>query len=621
MSASAEAKPKEGLDQDPSAAWRGVAAETTDAKVDRTATHRLHRRTRALLFSLMRPYRWRLGASALLIVGNTLADLFVPVLIGRGVDLANESLAAGDGFPGSLRTLVAWLVVVVVAEACTNYLFVSIVGRATQDVLRDLRRRVFGKFQSLSLAFYERYTSGRVIARLTSDVDAITELLQVGFNDLVTSGLSVFGIGVVLFVLDPPLAAATLATFPVVIFVTRWYRTRAQAVYRTIRRTVALVIIHFIESLGGIRAVQAFRREARNQEIMEDVNRQYSDANVESIRYLAIFSPALSMIGRVAMAVVVLYGASRVLADELTVGLLFTFTIFVRRFFEPMQELSQVYNLLQASNAALENLAGVLEEEPTVPEPLQPVIPERVDGRVSFENVTFGYRELTVLEGLSLEIPAGQTVALVGETGAGKTTIARLVARFWDPSDGRVLLDGVDLRDIPDEALRRHVAMVTQESFLVSGTVAENIALGRPGATEEEIQTAAKAIGAHAFIAALPEGYDTDVRKRGGRLSAGQRQLVSFARAFLADPRVLILDEATSSLDLPSERAVQRALRTLLADRTAVIIAHRLSTVEIADRVLVVDGGRIAEDGRPADLLEGEGAYAALHAAWRESLV
>jgi ABC-type multidrug transport system fused ATPase/permease subunit len=599
--------------------WQGVAAESSDQLPVKAATL-LQRRSRAMLWSILRPYRGRLTLGAFLIVANTLADVSVPYLIGAAVDRGIKPFVGDGAFPRPLAVVLALIASMMIVEAVTNYAFVRIVGRMTQDVLRDLRMRVYDHFQRLSLAFYERYTSGRVIARLTTDIDAITELLSVGLIDLVASVLYLFGIAGVLLALDLPLAAATLAVFPAVLVLSRWFRDRARVVYRTTRRTVALVIVHFVESLGGIRAVQAFRREARNQEIMADVNGQYCDANVESIRLLAILSPGLQLFGRLATATVLLYGGHRVLDGEVQVGLLLSFVIYVRRFFDPLQELSQVYNLLQASAAALQNLSGVLDEQPSVPEPLVPTVPERVDGTVRLERVTFAYREVDVLRELSLEIPAGQIVALVGQTGAGKTTIGRLVARFWDPSDGRVTLDGVDLRDIPDTDLRRAVAVVTQESFLFSGTVADNISLGRPGAAREEIAAAAEAIGAREFIEALPQGFDTDVRKRGGRLSSGQRQLVSFARAFLADPAVLILDEATSSLDIPSERLVQHALRTLLARRTAIIIAHRLSTVEIADRVLVVDDGRIVEDGTPSDLVGGTGAYASLNQAWLESL-
>ena len=382
------------------------------------------------------------------------------------------------------------------------------------------------------------------------------------------------------------------------------------------------MIVHFVESLGGIRAVQAFRREPRNQEIFEAVNEDYRDASLEAARLIAIFAPAIKLIGNITIGVVLAFGAYRVLNNDMEVGILAAFLLYLRRFFEPMQELSQFYNALQSATAALEKLSGVLQERPRVPEPEQPRALPHAHGKVTFEGVTFGYRsDRVVLHRLDLTIPAGQTVALVGATGAGKSTVAKLVARFYDPVTGAVCLDGVNLRELSEDDLRRAVVMVTQENFLFSGTIGENIAFGRPGASKSEVRAAAEAIGADEFIRGLPDRYDTDIRKRGGRLSAGQRQLVAFARAFLADPAVLILDEATSSLDIPSERLVQRALRTILAERTAFVIAHRLSTVEIADRVLVIDGGRVVEDGPPGRLIAGGGRYAALHQQWNDSLL
>jgi ABC-type multidrug transport system fused ATPase/permease subunit len=336
--------------------------------------------------------------------------------------------------------------------------------------------------------------------------------------------------------------------------------------------------------------------------------------------------PGIKLIGNITIAVVLLYGAHLAFDGEVTVGVLAAFLLYLRQFFEPMQEISQFYNTFQSASAALEKLSGVLEEVPSVPEPERPTPLPDPHGEVTFDHVRFEYvGGVPVLPGLDLTVPAGQTVALVGTTGAGKTTIAKLLSRFYDPVEGRVLLDGVDLRDLDEPTLRSAVVMVTQENYMFSGSVADNIRFGRPSASMEEVVAAAQAIGAHEFISRLPQGYDTDVANKGGRLSAGQRQLVAFARAFLADPKVLILDEATSSLDVPSERLVQRALRTILADRTAVIIAHRLSTVEIADRVLVLEHGRIVEDGSPADLVEagrtGEsGRFSALHQAWLESL-
>jgi ABC-type multidrug transport system fused ATPase/permease subunit len=493
-----------------------------------------------------------------------------------------------------------------------------------QDLLFDLRQRVFGHFQRLSLAFHERYTSGRMISRLTSDLDAITDLLDAGLDTLITSILAIVSIGVILVLLDPPLGLVSLAAFVPLLLLSRWFQVNSTAAYRRGREAIALVIVHFTESLGGIRAVHAFRREPRNDRIFAELNDDYREATKRSFRLVGIYWPGIKLIGNVTTAIVLLYGGLRVMDGAMQLGILTSFLLYLRRFFEPMAEISQFYDSFQGAAAALEKLSGVLEEEPSVPMPHDATPPPAGGwpGTVRFEGVRFGYQgEPDVLPELSLTIPAGQTVALLGRTGAGKTTIARLLARFYDPLDGDVTVDGVSLRRLSEPQLRSVVAMVTQENFLFSGTVADNIAFGRPDATRAEIQAAARAIGADAFVEALPDGYDTDLGKRGSRLSAGQRQLVAFARAFLADPAVLILDEATSSLDVPSERAVQRALRTVLAERTALIIAHRLSTVEIADRVLVLDGGRVVEDGAPDDLLGAEGHYARLQEAWRDSLV
>jgi ATP-binding cassette, subfamily B, bacterial len=374
--------------------------------------------------------------------------------------------------------------------------------------------------------------------------------------------------------------------------------------------------------MNGIRAVQAFRREPRNQEIFDEIDDDYRAANEVAFRLVGTFMPAIKLTGNLTIGVVLIYGAHLAFDGQMTVGVLAAFLLYLSQFFEPMQQISQFYNTFQSASAALEKLSGVLEEEPSVAEPTTPTPLPRARGEVRFDGAQFSYvRGRPVVPNLNLTIPAGQTIALVGSTGAGKTTTAKLVSRFYDPTAGRVLLDGVDLRDLTEEDLRSNVIMVTQENFLFGGTVADNIRFGRPAASTDEIRAAASAIGADGFITALPHGYQTDIRNRGGRLSAGQRQLVAFARAFLADPAVLILDEATSSLDIPSERLVQRALRTILAERTAIIIAHRLSTVEIADRVLVMEHGRVVEDGTPADLVaSGEGRFAVLHDAWLASL-
>jgi ATP-binding cassette subfamily B protein len=374
--------------------------------------------------------------------------------------------------------------------------------------------------------------------------------------------------------------------------------------------------------MTGIRAVKAFRKEKANQDKYAELVEDYRYVNGKVIQLFGIFDPGLILIGRITASAVLLFGGIRVLEGDLTVGVLLSCVVYVSSFYDPMEQLAMFYNSFQSANSGLEKISGVLEESPSVADPSDPVKLAEPKGHVEFDGVEFAYSNgKEVLPHFSLDIPAGQTIALVGTTGAGKSTMAKLISRFYDPVKGEVRLDGIDLRKLSDEDLRRAVVMVTQEAYLFSGSVADNIALGKPGASKQEIESAARAVGAHEFITALPDGYDTDVNKRGGRVSAGQRQLISFARAFIADPAVLILDEATASLDIPSERLVQHGLKTLLADRTAVIIAHRLSTVSIADRVLVMEHGRVIEDDTPAKLIAGTGKFAKMHKAWRESLV
>jgi ATP-binding cassette, subfamily B, bacterial len=602
-------------------AWRGVAAENADEITAGLATL-LRQRSRRLLGSLLQPQRGRVAGTMLLIVTANLAALAGPWLVGIAIDRGIPPLLhGGDLWP--LALAVAGFAAAVVVQALASRAFIFGMGKIGETAVLELRARLFAHFQRLPVAFHERYTSGRVISRQVSDIDSISDLFDDGLDALVSAVLSLLLVGAGMLLLDWPLALVVLAGFGPLAWLTIWFRRESAIAYRRSRETIAQVIVHFVETFGGIRAVQAFRRERRNEEIFGEFNASYAAASLRSSRLLAVYSPSITLVGNVATGAVLCYGGLRVMDGDIKVGVLATFLLYLGRFFDPLQDLSQFYNSFQSAAAALEKISGVLDERPAVPEPAHPLpLPARrgVGREVRFAGVRFGYRDSLVLPGLDLTIPAGQTVALVGATGAGKTTIARLLARFYDPGDGQVLLDGVDLRAISDRALRHEIVLVTQENFVFTGSVADNIGLGRPGASRAEIEAAARAIGADSFIAALPGGYDADVGKRGGRLSAGQRQLISFARAFLAAPAVLVLDEATSLLDIPSERTLQAALRTILAGRTAVIIAHRLSTVEIADRVLVLSAGQIIEDGPPARLLASDGAYAALHADWQDSL-
>ena len=580
----------------------------------------IRRRSGRLLVSLIRPVRKRLGISFATAIASQGLRVMGPAIIAFAIDRALPAATEGD-YSLAWLALGGYLLAALLTAGLTNF-FIVFAARINQDVLLDLRRRMFVHTQKLSIEFHERYTSGRVIARQTSDLDSIKELLDTGGNEMIVGTLFMTFTAVALILIDPNSALVLIASWIPLALLVRWFVKRAKLQYRKSRVASARLIVYFVETMTGIRAVKAFRREAQNRKRYGQLTEDYRAINAKVIQLFGVFDPGLILIGNLTVAGVLLYGGWRVMEGDLGIGVLTAAIIYSWQFFNPIESIAIFYNSYQSASSALEKISGVLEEDPSVPEPENPVAISNPKGEVRFEGVEFGYGSgNTVLHQFDLSLAAGKTVALVGTTGAGKSTLAKLIARFYDPSSGEVLLDGVNLKQISTDELRKNVVMVTQEAYLFSGTVADNIALGKPGASLAEIRAAAAAVGADEFIMQLPDGYDTDVNKRGGRVSSGQRQLISFARAFLADPSVLILDEATSSLDIPGERMVQRGLQTLLHDRTAVIIAHRLSTVSIADRVLVMQDGRIIEDDAPAKLIAGSGKFAKLHRAWRESLV
>ncbi len=587
----------------------------------RVESRAIRQRSLRLLGSLISPLRWHLVLAGVVLVVSTVLRVLGPILIAYGINQALPAAVEQANWLPTIGVVIVYLLSAMGGAGLIGW-YVVVAARLTQAVMLELRKRIFQHTQRLSLEFHESYTSGRIISRQTSDLDTIRELLDGGLNELV-SGVLYGGFTLIALLILDWQSGILLVIAGIPLFVLmRWFYTRSQVVYRESRVISAKVIVKFVETMTGIRAVKAFNKEVRNDDEFGELASDYRDINMRSIKLFGTFEPGLMVIAAFTVAGVLMWGGVRVAEGTLLIGTLLSAVLYVRNFFSPLQEVAFFLNSYQSATAALEKVSGVLEEEPTVPDPTDPVDLWEARGHIRFDGVTFGYSsDRTILPDFTLDIPAGQTIALVGTTGAGKSTLAKLVSRFYDPTVGSVSLDGVDLRSLHPKDLRRAIVMVTQEAYLFSGTVADNIALGKPDATLDEIKAAARAVGADTFIEALPDGYATDVNKRGGRVSAGQRQLISFARAFLANPAVLILDEATASLDIPSERQIQDALQTLLADRTAIIIAHRLSTVAIADRVLVMEHGEIIEDDSPENLIGGTGKFARLHAAWRESLV
>ncbi|WP_193115845.1 ABC transporter ATP-binding protein [Brachybacterium tyrofermentans] len=591
--------------------------QQTPTDAQETATRN---RSFALLGELVSPVKGQFAVMALMVVVAQLAVVAGPAIIAWGINVGLPELIAGNPTPAIQAAALTIGAAIVGGILTFGYVRQSVV--VGQKMLLALRRRVFRFTQRQDLEFHESYTSGRIVSRQTSDMEALRELLDSGVNVMVGASLAMVFTIVLIVKMDWVTGVVMLLMLIPCVLLTMWFQKRSRIEYRAIRTHSARLIVHFVEAMAGIRAVKAFRKEDRNQKEFDTLAQDYRDASMRSIRVFGIYQPALRILANVTIAAVLVVGGFRVLSGDLGVGTLVALVLYSRRFFQPVDEIANFYNAFQSAVAALEKIANLLAVQPHVKESGNPTPLLAASGQVDFEDVAFRYSEDAplVLQPMDLHIPAGQTVALVGQTGAGKSTVAKLISRFYDATEGSVRLDGVDLRDISMEDLTRNIVMVTQEAYLFSGTVADNIALGKPGASRDEIEGAARAIGADSFIEQLPYGYDTDVNKRGGRVSAGQRQLISFARAFLADPRVLILDEATSSLDIPSERMVQEGLTKLLGHRTSLIIAHRLTTVMIADRVLVVHGGEVVEDGSPTELVAEGGRFAALYQAWQDSM-
>ena len=588
-------------------------------------------RSMALLRQMLRPHRGALALSIISVLLVSGSSAIAPILIARVLDSSIEPLKQGDVSP--LLTLLAFFVAATAVTAIFSWVNVAYTVRVSLGVVVYLRKRIFRHAQSLSVSFHERYTSGKVISRLTSDIDTVRSFLDSGISQLAITLLSMVISAVAIFLLDWRIGLFMLVMGVPIYFLTRWFQKTAVPVFRTMRTESAHLTSRFVETFTGIRAVKAFGAEAQMRSEYAQASERYRLAVMDSIKIFGVYSPMLMLLGNVFIAGALVLGGYAVLGGTMQIGTLLALVIYANRVFEPVMQLSEFYNMFQSAMSALEKLSSFLAEEPEVAEPDHPyertVEPaagtaEGASGKVQgalveLDSAVFGYTsDRHALKETTLRIEPGTTVALVGATGAGKSTIAKLVARFYDVSAGQVRIDGVDVRQLADVQLRREVLMLTQEVFLFSASILENIRMGNPQASDEQVKTAAKAVGADAFIERLCEGYESQLGRGGITLSAGQRQLVSFARVFLANPRVLILDEATASLDIPSERAVQAALRTVLAGRTALVIAHRLSTVLGADRVLVIHEGSVVEDGSPQQLIASGGRFAAMYASWDE---